>query len=38
MRPNFLPNIWLATNNLLVIGTFAIALKIYSKPGQNLTN
>ena len=28
MRSNFRPNIRLATNFLLVIGTFAIALKI----------
>jgi len=28
MRSNFRPNIRLATNILLVIGTFAIALKI----------
>jgi len=28
MRANFRPNIRLATNILLVIGTFAIALKI----------
>ena len=28
MRPNFRPNIRLAINILLVIGTFAIALKI----------
>ena len=28
MRSNFLPNIRLVTNILLVIGTFAIALKI----------
>ena len=28
MRSNFRPNIQLATNILLVIGTFAIALKI----------
>ena len=28
MRSNFIPNIWLATNIILVIGTFAIALKI----------
>ena len=28
MRSNFRPNFRLATNNLLVIGTFAIALKI----------
>mgnify|MGYP001429296433 CR=1 FL=1 len=27
MRPNFRPNIRLATNILLVIGTFVIALK-----------
>ncbi len=30
MRSNFRPNIRLATNILLVIGTFAIALKITS--------
>ena len=28
MSPNFRPNIWLATNIVLVTGTFAIALKI----------
>jgi len=28
MRANFRPNIRLATNILLVVGTFAIALKI----------
>ena len=28
MRPNFRPNIRLATNILLVIGTFAVAFKI----------
>ncbi|WP_257473250.1 hypothetical protein [Prochlorococcus marinus] len=28
MRSNFRPNIRLATNILLVVGTFAIALKI----------
>jgi len=31
MRSNFRPNIRLATNILLVIGTFAIALKIAPK-------
>ena len=31
MRSNFRPNVRLATNILLVIGTFAIALKISPK-------